>query len=95
MWLITTWEPIKLEMVDINNPEQMAWVMSNVSVLMDWTTEQVADLMLSKREECIKRGYHMVSEDEEDPLICEHCGLWFWKDDDFVDYRITREEQSK
>lgn len=41
----------------------------------------------NSREFCQQRGYHKVSQDKKDPLICYECDLWFGKDDE-VKYQV-------
>ncbi len=43
------------------------------------------------RENCNKRGYHRVDQEERDPLICYDCDLWFDKDSAIrsgIEYRV-------
>lgn len=43
--------------------------------------EEFAGHISNSRDDCEERGYHLVESDENDPLICYHCDLWFGKDD--------------
>ena len=45
----------------------------------------------NSREGCGDRGYHRVSQDDKDPLICYDCDLWFGKGDAEgmgIEYRV-------
>jgi len=38
------------------------------------------DHISNSRDECDKRGYHRVIQDNKDPIICYDCDLWFDKE---------------
>lgn len=41
----------------------------------------------NSRDACQERGYHKVSQDDKNPLICYDCDLWFEKEDE-IKYKV-------
>jgi hypothetical protein len=67
---------------DLEDSAKMGGLLERARIKASGTIREAADLMMSDREGCSKRGYHRVSrepEKGEDLMICYDCELWFDK----------------
>ncbi len=75
--------------IDFNNPEEMREVFDNAMAFAKGDIDKMAEINTQRRNDCVERGYHRVSSDNKDPLICYDCELFFGKKDSWwIDYRV-------
>jgi hypothetical protein len=74
---------------DLKNSKKLSEIIKVAKIKVCGTLEEQTDLMIEERERCGKRGYHRVSQDKKDPLVCYDCGAWFSKEDSWwIDYKV-------
>ena len=79
----------KLSKRDLKHPEIMEPIL-NEAITLARGGREARNIMVSRREECQKRGYHQVGSEpqKEKTSICYDCELFFRIEDDWVKYRV-------